>query len=75
MEKLKQYKYIVLITLVILGAVFYWLEFRPYLVKKSCFRDTLPTYYSDPSDNLSLWERNKEQYDDIYALCLKKNGI
>lgn len=34
MEKLKQYKYIILIVLTL---AFYWFEFRPYLVKKNCF--------------------------------------
>lgn len=36
MEKLKQYKYIILITLVILGFAFYWFQLRPMIIKKNC---------------------------------------
>jgi len=36
MEKLKQYKYIILITLMILGLTFYWYSYRPYHITKLC---------------------------------------
>ena len=75
MEKIKQYKYIILIAILLISFVFYWSEIRPYLVKKTCFEETLPTYYSDQSDNLWLWNKSKSEYDNIYTLCLKKHGI
>lgn len=37
MEKLKEYKVIIIITLVILGGAFYWLSLRQVLIKKNCF--------------------------------------
>ena len=36
MEKLKQYKYIILIALIILGFIFYWYSYRPYRITKLC---------------------------------------
>lgn len=36
MEKLKQYKYIILILLIILGFSFYWYSYRPYNITKLC---------------------------------------
>ncbi len=75
MEKLKQHKHIIVVVLLILGFVFYWSELRPYMVKKACYKETLPKFYSDPNDNVSLWEQRKGEYDTLYALCLKKNGI
>jgi hypothetical protein len=37
MEKLKEYKYIILILFFILGFAFYWYEWRPTQIKKKCF--------------------------------------
>jgi hypothetical protein len=36
MEKLKQYKYIIILVLVILGLAFYWFQLRPALTRKEC---------------------------------------
>ena len=36
MEKIKQYKYIILITLAILEFAFFWFQVRPLTIKKSC---------------------------------------
>jgi hypothetical protein len=39
MEKIRQYKYIILIILVILGINFYWSQFRPSQIIKNCYRE------------------------------------
>lgn len=76
MEKLKQYKYIILMALLILGFIFYWFELKPYLIKKSCFKEALPIEYADPTYNLTQhlaqW---RARSDEIYTLCLKRNGM
>lgn len=36
MEKLKQYKYIILIVLIVLVTAFYWFELRPSQIVKKC---------------------------------------
>ncbi len=41
MEKLKEYKYIILIGLIILGFAFYWYELRPTQIRKKCFSESL----------------------------------
>lgn len=41
MEKLKQYKYIILILLVILGLAFYWYSYRPYHITKLCMDSSM----------------------------------
>jgi len=76
MEKLKQYKYIILVGLLLLGFVFYWTEIRPYLVKKSCFEEALPAHYNPTDDDLrSNLGRWRAESDEVYALCLKRDGI
>ncbi|HBA45662.1 hypothetical protein A2W67_01100 [Candidatus Nomurabacteria bacterium RIFCSPLOWO2_02_40_28] len=36
MEKIRLYKYIVLIMLVFLGFIFYWYSYRPTQIRKEC---------------------------------------
>ena len=36
MEKLKKYKYIILIILAVLGLAFYWYEYRPTIARTEC---------------------------------------
>lgn len=61
--------------MLILTSAFYWVAIRPSVIKKSCFKETLPTDYSDPNHNLWKWTQNKSFYDNIYSLCLKRHGI
>ncbi len=37
MEKIKQYKYIILLVLVILGLSFYWFQLRPSKIRIDCW--------------------------------------
>jgi len=62
MEKIKQNKYIILIGLLVLGFTFYWFEFRPYVVKKSCFMEV-------------AWRSIGSSKDKFFEDCLRKNGI
>lgn len=41
MQKLKEYKYIILMALLILGFVFYWYSWRPSKIRSSCFESSL----------------------------------
>ena len=36
MEKIKEYKYVILIALLIIGYAFYWIQIRPELIIKEC---------------------------------------
>lgn len=62
MGKLKEYKYIILILLIILGFAFYWYEWRPTNIRKDCFnRSQIFDAYADR--------------DKAYEICVMSNGI
>lgn len=44
MEKIKEYKFIIIIGLVFLGLLFYWFQIRPINIKKNCsqIREVIP---------------------------------
>ncbi len=44
MKKIKQYRYIILIGIIILGLAFYWYEWKPTQIKKECswFTNIIP---------------------------------
>ena len=65
MEKLKQYKYIILIQLIFLGSVFYWYEWRPTQIKKKCFAKEVVGVYSITGT----------YFDKSYRACLSENGL
>lgn len=37
MEKIKEYKGIIILALVVLAGAFYWYEWRPSQIRKECF--------------------------------------
>ena len=75
MEKLKQYKYIILIILVILGFTFYWYEYRSTKIKERCFADA----YLDATSRLDLSafgvESRQGLINNYYSNCLMKFGL
>lgn len=76
MKKLKEYKGIIIIALVLILGTFYWFGFRPYLIKKSCMKEALPINYADPVYNsrihLLKWNTGA---DKVYEICLKRKGL
>jgi len=75
MEKLKQYKHIILLALLILGFVFYWFQLRPTNIRKECYKDT----YIDATDKISELDKKYGIYDERnerdYEKCLKSKGL
>lgn len=71
MKKIKQYKYIILIMIIIvmLGYAFYWSEIRPVLVKKTCFEEA--SYESGER----VAYKGYKYYEERYEICLRKNGM
>lgn len=59
MEKLKQYKYIIILTLVILGFAFYWYLYRPEQIKKD-----LPVRMEQYSNMIEM-KLCQEAYDEF----------
>ena len=73
MEKLKQYKYIILLALVILGFAFYWYEWRPSKIRERCFIEAefnglVMTSIHEPE----IYYKNLNNY---YQNCLKRFGL
>lgn len=67
MEKLKEYKYIILILLLVLGGCFYWFQLRPTLVKKECYKS------SQTQIGKFSWNTQTNEY--IYNECLLRYGL
>jgi len=66
MEKLKEYRYIVLIALIILGFAFYWYEYRPTKIKERCSSDA----HFNPR-NIGQQALINNEYED----CLMRFGL
>ncbi len=75
MEKLKQYKYIILIGIVVLGAMFYWYSLRPSIIKKDCFNKAYEYSQIRGNDGYSSGKFDKDKYDIAYKMCLQKKGL
>ena len=63
MEKIKEYKYIILIGLLVLGIIFYWFQIRPTQIVKNCIKET---------NNLFS---NPQFRESDYKLCLRLHGL
>jgi len=61
MEKIKQYKYVILIALIVLGFNFYWFEWRPTQIKKRCYDIAVVI--------------GGNNFNKNYASCLLSNGL
>ncbi|KKU81028.1 MAG: hypothetical protein UY07_C0027G0009 [Parcubacteria group bacterium GW2011_GWA1_47_8] len=59
MEKIKEYKGIIILILVVLGGAFYWYEWRPTQIRKDCFNTS-----QDFSDK-----------QEFYKNCVMGNGL
>lgn len=67
MHKFKEYKYIVLIALIILGFIFYWYSYRPYYINKLCINFSIN----------KVTENGGDQTDVRYFFwkCQKQHGL
>ena len=72
MEKLKQYKYIILILLITLGFVFYWFEYRPTKIKETCSAEAHMglRILAEANDN-----KRQEMINSYYYDCLMRFGL
>lgn len=65
MEKLKQYKKIILVVIIIFGFIFYWFEWRPSQIKKYCYKEA------------DKWSNGvgRASFEYHYSKCLKYKGF
>ncbi len=72
MEKLKQYKYIIFIILIILGFSFYWFQVRPSNIKSDCS----DRYLNSKGKGLSSLSKPFSENDfENYQARLHRSGI
>jgi len=62
MEKIKQYKFIILIVIIILGIAFYWFEWRPAQIRKECSERSKVAIYGS-------------NYNNLFNQCLHEKGL
>lgn len=70
--KLNNWKFIILIMLIISGA-FYWYEIRPSVIKKSCYNTAKGKAMIN--SNLPNNKFTKDDYDTYYKWCLESKGL
>ena len=63
MEKIKQYKYIIILISIILLGIFYWFQLRPTQIRKECSKNLI---------GFSSIEQNGEKN---YNRCLREKGL
>jgi len=74
MKKIKEYKYILLIILLVLGLAFYWFEFRPMTIKRSCSVVEVTGSYVPVArrvDKIGYMKATEEEYE----FCLQRYGL
>lgn len=77
-EKIKLFRYIILILLIILGLAFYWFQLRPAQIKKECY--TITSYKpvgSNIFDQIVDGKNHNPYYEskDGYTDCLRVHGL
>ena len=81
MDKLKEYKHIIIIVLVILGVAFYYYELRPTQIRKECWariekiknEKTTSNYFM--SQEFLIKQGMQKEIDTFYSNCLKEKGL
>ena len=76
----KLYTAIIATVLVILAFAFYWYEFRPASIRKSCSKDALDsavisTQNYEVLDSLKREEKQNALMKDFYSNCIKSKGL
>jgi hypothetical protein len=81
MEKIKQFKIIIILVLVVIGTSFYWFQLRPAQIRKSCW-DKIEKIKSGElksekyvSQEFQIALGNQKATEDYYGNCLKGKGL
>ncbi|MDO8604820.1 MAG: hypothetical protein Q7K40_05525 [bacterium] len=81
MEKIKEYRGIIIIALIILAFSFYWFETRPSLIKKDCYNEAKESAVEkakkeDLKNGLAAEGGFMEgDYNSYYKWCLQSKGL
>jgi hypothetical protein len=74
---LKKYWWVILI-IAVLGGMFYWFQWRPTSIRKSCYRVSVKNAqaaYKETNPNAEEGYVNFNTMDRFYIYCLQKNGL
>jgi len=76
MGKFKQYWIIIILALLVLGASFYWYQWRPSQIRKECAQ-TSEDKWNEKKDAFEIdnTENARGYYDFYYYSCLHKKGL
>lgn len=82
MKKIKEYKLIIIIALLVLGFIFYWFEIRPAQIREKCINAYSNAFNEIVSDDgrgglygsASINSRISENKGN-YEKCLIENGL
>ncbi len=88
MDKIKEYKWVVVTLVIILGFSFYWYQLRPSQIVKVCEKQAEDSSLADLRNLSNLNIQNgvtadtqtaDKQYNDYYNMryqkCLRENGL
>ena len=70
MTKLKEYKVIIILIVIIILGVLYLYKIRPIMIKQSCFKTAQEETLKRESNT-----RAKSFFDDAYKLCLLRKAL
>lgn len=75
MKKIKEYKGIIIIILIILGFIFYWFQVRPVQARKECVK-IYPNAFGSIAISYKPGETLKTITDKAgYEKCLREHGL
>lgn len=82
MKKIKEYKGIIIIVLVLILGAFYWFQIRPSFIRKDCYKIHFVSTVPGLSYERYLLEKNNPEIkaqesfgEKAYQRCLYKNGL
>ena len=80
MEKIKEYKYVILIVLLIIGYAFYWLQIRPELTRKECAGVAIDRInaFNEGKGYVPINERadrNDTDFNRYFERCILEKGL
>jgi len=81
MEKIKEYKGILIIILILIIGTFYWFQLRPNSIRKGCWNEIEKIKNGEikkegfNSEQYRINEGIQNSIDKYYENCLRKRGL
>ena len=70
----KPLKAYIFLIVVLLGAWFYWFQFRPSQIRQKC-TETARRKFNASSTGSTELNAGIKKFDFLYELCLRENGL